>query len=191
MGAGYEVEIKYRVADPAALVGRITGAGGTPSGPAVAHADTYFAHPGRDFRQTGEAFRIRTEGADNALTYKGPKRGGPAKTREEIEIGFQVGPDGRDGMAALLDRLGFRPVATVRKSRSTYSLTVDGRALLVTIDEAEGLGTFSEVETLAGSESDLPGAQAAVVALGERLGLDEVEPRSYLRMHLEQRGLMG
>jgi hypothetical protein len=38
---------------------------------------------------------------------------------------------------------------------------------------------------LAATKSELPAAQAAVLALAQELGLTEVEPRSYLRMLLE------
>ena len=55
------------------------------------------------------------------------------------------------------------------------------------LDRADGLGDFAEIETLAATESDLPAAQAAVLALANELGLTEVEPRSYLRMSLEAR----
>jgi adenylate cyclase class 2 len=60
--------------------------------------------------------------------------------------------------------------------------------MAVSLDLAEGLGAFAEVETLVEAESDLPAAQQAVVAMAKDLGLTEVEPRSYLRMVLEDRG---
>ena len=59
----------------------------------------------------------------------------------------------------------------------------------VVLDHVEGLGTFAEVEALAGS-ADLADAQAAVQALARELGLglNQVETKSYLRMHLENEG---
>ncbi len=184
---GYEVEVKYRGADHADLAARLAALGAT-AGPAVEHEDSYLAHPSRDFARTGEALRIRGEGSANAVTYKGAKLGGPTKTREEIEVGFAEGLEARGEMAGIFGRLGFEPVAVVRKRRTSYRLEAEGRALTVTLDRAEGLGDFAEVEALAESESDLPGAQGAVLALAVRLGLAEVEPRSYLRMVLEAGG---
>ena len=51
------------------------------------------------------------------------------------------------------------------------------------------MGDFAEVEALAGGD-DLAEAQAAVLGLARELGLDRVEPRSYLRMILERDGRM-
>ncbi|HEX3448810.1 MAG TPA: CYTH domain-containing protein, partial [Isosphaeraceae bacterium] len=78
--------------------------------------------------------------------------------------------------------------------RTPYHLTRDGRRIEVVLDRAEGLGDFVEIETLAATETDLPAAQAAVLALASELGLTEVEPRSYLRMWLEaneKKGMEG
>ena len=87
----------------------------------------------------------------------------------------------------LFDNLGFQPVATIRKSRTPFHLTVERHDIEVVLDQTEGLGDFAEIETLAATESDLPAAQAAVLAVAEQLGLTEVEPRSYLRMALDAR----
>ena len=184
---GFEVELKFRVADPADLQRRLADRGGAAEA-AVDHADLYLAHPARDFAATGEALRIRGEGALNRITYKGSKRLGPTKTREEIEVDFAAGLEPRADLQRVFERLGFTVVATVRKRRTSYHLDVGGRALTVVVDQVEALGDYAEVETLVAAEADLPAAQAAVVGLAHELGLTEVEPRSYLRMVLEKSG---
>jgi adenylate cyclase class 2 len=186
---GFEIEIKFRVADHDALRRRLADRGSEPES-TVDHEDAYLAHPSRDFAVTGEAFRIRGEGASNRITYKGPKLGGPAKTREEIEVAFAEGDEARAQLARAFELLGFRPVAVVRKRRTEYHLESEGRPMAVSLDLAEGLGAFAEVETLVEAEADLPAAQQVVVAMGRELGLTEIEPRSYLRMVLEGRGLL-
>ena len=182
----FEVEMKFRVEDPAGLLARIDSLSPRHLG-VEDQADSYLAHPARDFAATGEALRIRRIGPENRVTYKGPKHGGPTKTREEIEIGFDSGNEALCGLLRLWEALGFRPVATVRKRRTSFGLRDGVRTVLVVVDEAEGLGTFAEVETLAQGRDDVPAAQAAVQALAARLGLDReaYEPRSYLRMLLE------
>jgi len=187
---GFEVELKFRVADPVELGRRLAERTGAVAAP-VDHADIYFAHPSRDFAQTDEAFRIRVEGDENRITYKGAKQTGPTKTREEIELQFAPGDETRDDLQRVFDRLGFTVVATVRKRRTSYPLDVQGRALTVVVDHVEGLGEFAEVETLVDAEVDLPTAQAAVVALAHHLGLVEVESRSYLRLILEAAGQLA
>lgn len=185
MPMGYEVEVKYRGVDHDALARALAALNAEPLG-TVDEEDRYFNHPARDFAATHEAFRIRRVGEDNRVTYKGPREAGPTKTREEIEIPFQPGDEGREQLARLLDRLSFRSVAVVRKRRTSYRLAFHDRETTVTLDRAEGLGDFAEVETLAESRDDLSRAQAAVLELAAKLGLSEVEPRSYLRMLLEK-----
>jgi adenylate cyclase class 2 len=183
---GYEVEVKFRDADHDAIGARLLALGAEPGSP-VEQEDVYLAHPARDFAATGEAFRLRRDGPDNRVTYKGPKHAGPTKTREEIEIGFDRGAASWEEMHRLFAALGFRPVATVRKLRRPFHLVRGGRAMEVVLDRAEGLGDFAEVEALAGDD-DLDRAQAAVLALARELGLERVETRSYLRMLLERDG---
>jgi adenylate cyclase class 2 len=188
---GYEVEMKFRTGDGhAELERRLVAMGGVAES-VQDQEDIYLSHPGRDFGQTGEALRVRREGASNRLTYKGPKHAGPTKTREEVEIAFASGADDLARMRRLWEALGFRPVAVLHKRRQAFHLVHGGRAIEVVLDVAEHLGSFVEVEALAKSAADLPAAQAAVLDLAQALGLSEVEPRSYLRMALEQRAAAG
>jgi adenylate cyclase, class 2 len=181
-----EVEVKYRVPDPAAVVARLAALGAVRAGEAV-EADHYFNAPDRDFRETGEAFRLRRVGGENRFTYKGPRRAGPTKTRTEIELPVAEGDDGAELAERLVTSLGYQPVAVVRKTRTTYELARGGVDLTVCVDAAERVGTFVEVEVVC-DEARFADAQAAVLGLAAELGLTEPEPRSYLRMLLEVEG---
>ena len=181
---GYEVEIKYRSVNRDQLRARLE-ARNAEAESTVVQEDTYLSHPSRDFAETHEAFRLRRIGSENRITYKGPRQSGPTKTREEIEVVFSEGEQAFDQLSQLFTRLGFQPVATIRKSRTTFHLTEQSQNIEVTLDQAEGLGDFAEIETLAADDADLPSAQAAVLAVAGQLGLTEVENRSYLRMALE------
>jgi len=180
----YEVELKYRLADPDRLLRRLAERGAVAYDSMV-QEDIYLNHPSRDFAQTHEALRIRRTGNENRVTYKGPRLSGLTKTREEIEIRFADGDGVFAQLAQLLENLGFHPVATVRKRRTTYRLTESAHVLEIAVDVAEGLGQFAEIEAQAASEADLPAAQAAVLTAADQLGLTEVEPRTYLRMVLQ------
>ncbi len=90
-------------------------------------------------------------------------------------------------MLDLFKLLGFRPVATIRKTRMSFLINRAEHTIEVALDQAENLGDFAEIETLAPSVADLPAAQSAVLALADELGLTVVEPRSYLRMSLDSR----
>lgn len=182
----YEVEIKFRVPNHDALTLALEAIGAVAS-PSTAQGDLYLAHPQRDFAKSDEALRLRRDGETNAITYKGPKRGGPTKTREEVEVEFTPGDEAREQMTRIFVALGFRRVADVKKVRTSYDVPHRGRAMVVTLDVADELGSFAEVEAIAEGENDLADAQQAVLALAAELGLADVEPRSYLRMTLERK----
>ncbi len=106
--------------------------------------DEYFQHPVRDFAKTDEALRLRKENNRTFLTYKGPKAGGPVKTREELEIPVEP------SIRGILLKLGFTPVASVKKIRRTYIF----QKFAVSIDEVEGLGLFLEAEAQQPAEKE-------------------------------------
>jgi adenylate cyclase class 2 len=187
----YEVEVKYRLVDYRQLEERLVARAATAGEPAIVHEDTYLSHPARDFFVTNEAFRIRKVEEANRITYKGPRLSGPTKTREEIEINLPEGSKTFDQLVHLLQKLGFRPIATIRKRRTSFHLTEQEHNFEISLDQADGLGDFAEIETIATSESDLAMAQAAVLRLAKQLGLTEPEPRSYLRMALDARAELG
>jgi len=116
-----EAEVKLALApdNAAALRTRLAAADVRAAG-THDQTDTYFAHPGRDFRATDEALRLRSDNGALRITYKGPKLDPPRKTREEIE--FALGADHATA-STLLERLGFRPVAEVRKRRHEWTLS--------------------------------------------------------------------
>jgi adenylate cyclase, class 2 len=182
---GYEVEVKFRSVDHS-LLGQRLAALGAIQADSVDQVDIYLRHPARDFAVTNEAFRLRSIGDENRITYKGPRKPGPTKTREEIEIRVADGGSAAGQLLRLFELLGFRPAATIRKRRTSFHVNRAGQSLEVVLDRAESLGDFAEIEALALTEPELPAAQSAVLALAAELGLTEVEPRSYLRMVLEK-----
>lgn len=149
------------------------GRGGTKDRPGNGGED------GRSESQKGGSERAGRQ----ELTYKGPRAGGPLKSRLEETV--QLGGD----PSSLLQALGFRAVAEVRKRRMTWTLGAgDGgegdfasQRVEVALDEVEGLGAFLEVEAMG---ENVSAASEAVERVLESLGLAEV-PRvaeSYLEL---------
>lgn len=175
-----EVEQKFRVADLDAVRQALVDLGAEPLGE-VSQSDQYFAHPARDFRQTGEALRIRSTDKAACITYKGPKTDAIVKTRPEIEL--PLGEAGAE-FADMLAKLGFTPVAVVQKERDLFAVTSGRFPLEVALDSVHWVGQFVEIEAIAQQQS-LNLAKSEVVRMAEKLGLTDLEPRSYLRMLLE------
>lgn len=143
--------------------------------------DLYFQHPCRNFGETDEALRIRISNNDVFITYKGPKLSEEMKTREEIE--FKV--EDFDKAKRALERLGFVPVAHVKKHRVSYEYG----DYTISLDRVNQLGTFLEIECDISSEREIEEKENHIKTfLRERLGIKEFKSirKSYLEMLLEK-----
>lgn len=183
----YEVELKFHVSDAAALERRL-GELAARFDPAIEQVDRYFAHPCRDFAVTDEALRLRRVGDAAAITWKGPRVGAAAKTRQEIELALAAA--GAEGGAATIDRwtqlleaLGFRQVREVAKLRRPARVAWHGVEIEIARDAVAGLGDFVELELLAEQEG-IPQAVARLESLAATLGCTAPERRSYLELLL-------
>jgi adenylate cyclase class 2 len=175
-----EVELKFLGVEPARLEQQLVDRGARLGG-TLSQADEYFAHPNRNFAETDEALRIRSEGERRVLTYKGPKLPGAVKIREEIEV--DVGAGQEAGLKRILDQLGFRSVAVVAKTRRSWLLTYSGRDLKVEIDDVERLGSFVEIESVTDPQN-VAATETAILQLAQELGLGRASKASYLGLLL-------
>jgi adenylate cyclase class 2 len=167
-----EVEIKARVQSLKAVEARLRERGARYLGEEE-QIDAYFAHPCRDFAATDEALRLRKTDGGIILTYKGRKLDDITKTREEVSAGVE----NYDAAKEILERLGFREVAVVKKRRQKYRLG----EYVVELDEVEGLGAFIEVEKR--TENYTPQELLEFIAsLG--IPVEAIERRSYLELLL-------
>lgn len=169
----FEVEAKIRVPDLPKIRARLVQIGAA-SPVSTDQRDVYYNHPVRDFGTTDEALRIRYEGDRCTVTYKGPKVVGTgSKTREEFNVVVESG----EIMEDVLQRLGFRLHASVRKHREEFAL---GTAH-VALDVVEGLGSFVEIEVMA---HELGGdAEKRIECIKGELGIEgDHIPQSYLEL---------
>ena len=178
----YEVELKFPLPDSRNVLARLASLGAVVASP-VEQVDRYFNHPARDFGETDEAFRIRSVGATNCVTYKGPRVDSATKTRREIEVSFADGPDAASQMAEVWQSLGFRFVREVRKTRTPLTLDWHQCVYELAFDDVPPLGMFLEIELLA-DEVGRDAARDAILALAGELGLTNSERRSYLELLL-------
>jgi adenylate cyclase, class 2 len=167
-----EIEIKAYCDNEDDVLSRIQALGGRLVERRT-ERDAYFNHPGRNFKKTDEALRIRDTGDSAVLTYKGPKIGNRSKTRIEHEAGI----DDAAGLAEILRDLGFVESGRVVKDRRLY--TIEG--IEICLDRVEGLGLFVELEK---KHTNREKIETELFALAEKLGLSRFERRSYLEMIL-------
>ena len=168
-----EIEVKAYAANLAMVEERLNEMGAVFIGE-VCEKDAYFNHPNRNFAATDEALRIRVADKQSFLTYKGRKIDAKSKTREEIEVAL----GDADSAKLLLMRLGFKPVAEVRKIRKRYKIG----EFEICLDDVEGVGTFVEVETKGENMVELRDKALAIL---EKLNLRRTERKSYLELLLE------
>ncbi len=141
--------------------------------------DVYFNAPHRDFAQTDEALRIRKVTDESSekifITYKGAKMDEVSKTRKEVEVGVEDSYK----VADIFKSLSFRPVATVRKNRTIYTL----KDLVITLDEVQKVGSFVEIEKEIEEGEDTKEALDEIFATYSKIGInDGFERRSYLEL---------
>ncbi len=175
-----EVEQKYAVADLARVERQLVRLGIALGEPRV-QVDQYFAHPCRDFAATDEALRIRQVGDRNCVTFKGPKLDATTKSRREIELPLDDGPQAAQAWQQLLESLGFRPVVQVRKQRRTGTLRWETLRVEIALDQVDGAGSFVELECTA-DEDGFDAGRRAILSLARQLELNGAERRSYLEL---------
>jgi adenylate cyclase class 2 len=179
-----EIEQKYSHADFRAIE-RCLADWGVTAHEDVEEADDYYNAPDRDFRLSHEAFRLRRAGQRNFLTYKGPKQPAAMKVRTELEVPLPDGEEAAAQFGELLKHLGYRFVATVRKSRRIYDVHRKQFTVAICLDEVADLGRFAEIEIVA-PDADRDEALSLLTQLAKDLHLSTAEPRSYLGLILEK-----
>jgi adenylate cyclase class 2 len=117
-----------------------------------------------------DALEHGTGNQEATLTFKGPRKPGPLKSREEIETSL----GDAESMLATLDAVGLRPILRYEKRRESWRLA----ECRVELDEPPEIGLFIEIE--GPDETSIRTVQA-------RIGLAkaEVESRSYVAMLME------
>ena len=179
----FEVEQKFRVPGFGEVEQKLKELSANFKSP-IAQVDCYYAHPTRDFRITDEAFRVRSTGNTNCITYKGPKVDLATKTRRELELPLPDGEDYRQQFGLLLEQLGFRAVAEVHKVRRKAFVDWEGSQIEVSLDDVARVGTYVELE-LTASDAEVEQMKQRIQSLAKRLMLTDSERRSYLSLLLE------
>ncbi len=170
-----EIEAKFRVASHDGVRERLRGMNAECCG-VVIETNVILDRPDGSLRHAGCGLRVRsTRAADGSvgvatLTFKGPRKPGPLKSREELEVTVGEGAMAERIMASC----GFVTMLWYEKRRESW-IVGDCH---VELDEPPHLGLFVEIEG--------PG-EAAIAKVQTALGLGgEAHVReSYVRMLIE------
>jgi adenylate cyclase, class 2 len=138
-GSARETEIKLRVTDASAARRLLRRAGFRVSRRRVFESNVMFDTLDAGLRASQRLLRVRQAGGLVTLTYKGPPVVGRHKSREELELEVSAAPP----MAAVLERLGFRPVFRYEKYRTEFRQP--GGKGVATVDETP-VGVYMELE---------------------------------------------
>lgn len=165
-----EAEMKARVHDPAALVGRLRRLAGEEIS---VYRDTYYDRPGGELSAQGRELRVRVVETGSirraVVTYKEPPADAASGSKPEHETTV-ADPAVVD---TILRALGMEHLVAFEKHCANYRFTARGRDLLATVVTVpEIAGTFIELETLA-DEAELARALGDVRAILRDLGISD------------------
>lgn len=153
-----EVEIKFVVADVAALEESLRILGFHLQTPSTHEINTLFDTAKGALRKSGQLLRLRRYGSTWTLTHKARGRKGIHKTRVETETVVSNG----ESMRAMLLALGYHEAFCYEKFRAEWG---DAEGHLV-VDQTP-IGTMAEIE----------GPPEWIDSTAERLGID---PKQYI-----------
>lgn len=184
-----EVEVKLKI-DSAELIEKKLIELGFNKGQTLQEIDYYYNGVDRDFRESGEALRLRlVESLDGSavvadrpgeplaqMTYKGPKLDNISMSRVE----HQVNIDDFETMQSILSSLGYRPVVPVIKlRRELFSERINA-----CVDTVDGLGDYLELEIMVEEEIQRASALDRISGVLNQLGysISDTTTTSYLSM---------
>lgn len=136
--------------------------------------DALYDTPDGTLRTRQCALRLRLDGANTIVTYKGPPQPGVMKVRQEIEISTGDAVKTR----AIFEALGYQVVFRYQKYREEFG----DQSCVVAIDETP-VGIFLEIE----------GEEGHITALAGALGFAPAQylTSSYARLHTERGAALG
>ena len=111
-----EIEIKLAVESPAAALDLLRAAGFTPEHERAFESNEVFDTPARTIIEARSLLRLRAFRGEAILTFKGPPRPGPHKSRSE----FETSVEDPGAMRVILSGLGFDVVFRYEKYRTTF-----------------------------------------------------------------------
>lgn len=133
-----EIEVKFLIADLAAIRQRLVALGAVLKTPRTYEANLLLDTPDGQLKQQGRMLRLRHD-QGHTLTYKEPptQQDPEFKVRHEYEVEVSDGAEAQ----AILEKLGFTPALRYEKYRETFVY----QGAEIVLDEVP-FGVFMEIE---------------------------------------------
>ena len=141
-----EIEVKFPVADSAALQARLPSLRFHLETPRTFEHNTLYDTPSRTLRERRQILRLRKYGDLCVLTHKRmPENADDSRYKTRIETETMVGDC--DALAEIFRQLGYAPAFTYEKFRTEWSQLVPGSGSLahLVVDETP-IGIWAELE---------------------------------------------
>jgi adenylate cyclase class 2 len=155
-----ETEVKFPVADGAALERRLAELGFSQVTPRTFEKNILFDTPDRVLRARQEILRVRRYGDVWVLTHKCVPAHDDPSGRHKNRVETETRVDDGEAVALIFEHLGFKPAFTYEKWRTEWADSV-GHCV---IDETP-IGLFAELE----------GPSDWIDSTGARLGIDPAQ----------------
>ena len=139
-----EIELKFPVNDPEALLHRLGSLGFQLDTPRTFESNTLYDTEDRGLRAQRQILRLRDYGGRWTITHKRQPAGDATPPRYKVRLETETTVDDGPAMGALLQQIGYGPVFRYEKFRTEWSDPASPGTHLV-LDET-AIGTFAELE---------------------------------------------
>jgi adenylate cyclase class 2 len=139
-----EIELKFRVSDPAAFHSLLAELGFHLDTPRTFESNTLYDTPERTLREQRQILRIRQYGNRWIVTHKRQPEGDFTPSRYKVRIETESAVEDGPSLSRIFQQLGLVPVFRYEKFRTEWSDPALANGHLV-MDET-AIGTFAELE---------------------------------------------
>ncbi|MEO6802671.1 MAG: class IV adenylate cyclase [Granulicella sp.] len=143
-----EIELKFPVADPAALQSRLPALGFLLETPRTFESNTLYDTANRTLRESGQILRVRQYGELWTVTHKRhPDDEDPANIDTHYKVRIETETTVTDGpaLAEIFKCLGYAPMFRYEKYRTEWSYPAGPGNCHLVVDETP-IGNFAELE---------------------------------------------
>jgi adenylate cyclase class 2 len=166
-----EIEVKAKVKDKEILLQALQNAGCELGDPIVQEDTVYVRNVGNLETFLANDYFLRIRECDDGsvyFTFKKPKSNRLPKVDSLDKVEYEMKIDNKEACVGILGELGFSKQVYTKKSRRKAKWNSHE----ICVDEAENLGTFIEIEKMAGEDENIEDVEKELLKILVFLGVD-------------------